>query len=198
MVQAWSRKHALNYGGGNINQIWLIRLPQNVKRYFCTKNESDVWNRERASQRSLVCLLCPQRNDIIVVASVTRFGEISPLWQTLKCLWQFYEGSFSTWQKLLPTSTNFVYNWAMFHGCKWTNNEDHKSHLVTLIIVLVFVLAFSVRLASASLHIKRNFNRLLRRKLSASFSVTFWGSKFWPKRGMFQYLAILFLPTYLM
>ena len=32
-------------------------------------------------------------------ASVTIFGEISPLWQKLKCLWQFYEGFFSIWLK---------------------------------------------------------------------------------------------------
>ena len=32
--------------------------------------------------------------------SVTKFDEISPLWQKLKCLWQFYEGLFIIWQKL--------------------------------------------------------------------------------------------------
>ena len=66
------------------------------------------------------------------MVSVTRFGEISPLWQKLKCLWQFNEGLFSIWQKLLPTLANFVYNWAIFHGCKWTNNENYENHLVTL------------------------------------------------------------------
>ena len=28
--------------------------------------------------------------------------------------------------------TDFVSNWAIFHGCKWTNNENYKSNLVTL------------------------------------------------------------------
>ena len=52
--------------------------------------------------------------------SVTRFGEILPLWHKLKCLWQFFEGLFSIWQKLPLTLVNFVYNWAISHGCKWT------------------------------------------------------------------------------
>ena len=43
-----------------------------------------------------------------------------------------FEGLFSIWQKLLPTLANFVYNWAIFHGCKWTNNENYENHLVTL------------------------------------------------------------------
>ena len=65
---------------------------------------------------------------------MARFDDISPLLQKLKCLWQFYKGLFSIWQKLLPTLANFVHNWAIFHGCKWTNDENDKSHLVTLII----------------------------------------------------------------
>ena len=65
--------------------------------------------------------------------SVTRFGEILPLWQIIKCLWQFYEGLFSIWEKLLPTLAIFGYNWATFHCYKWTNNENYKSHLLTLL-----------------------------------------------------------------
>ena len=45
---------------------------------------------------------------------VTRFGKISPLWQKLNSLWQFNEGLFGIWRILLPTSANFVYNWANF------------------------------------------------------------------------------------
>ena len=70
---------------------------------------------------------------LYISSSVTRLGEILPLWQKIKFLWQFYEGLFSIWQKLLPTVANFVHNWAIFHGCKWTNNEYYKSYLVTLI-----------------------------------------------------------------
>ena len=57
---------------------------------------------------------------------MTRFAKISPLWQ-------FNEGLFIIWQNLLPTLSNFVNNWAIFHGCKWTKNENYKSHLVTLV-----------------------------------------------------------------
>ena len=61
--------------------------------------------------------------------SVTRFGEILPLWHKLKCLWQFNEGLFCIYQKSFPTSVNFDLNWAIFHLCIWTNNENWKSHL---------------------------------------------------------------------
>ena len=65
--------------------------------------------------------------------SVTRFGEILPLWHKLKCLGQFYVGLFSIWHKLLLTSVNIAYKWEIFHGCKRKNNENYTSHLVTLI-----------------------------------------------------------------
>ena len=68
-----------------------------------------------------------------VGSSVTSFGEISPLWQKLKGLRQFNESLFRIWQKLLPSLAIFLYSWAIFHGCKWTNNENYKSHLVTLV-----------------------------------------------------------------
>ena len=35
--------------------------------------------------------------------SVTRFGEISPLWQTFLSLWLFSDGLFSIWQTFKPT-----------------------------------------------------------------------------------------------
>jgi len=41
------------------------------------------------------------------MSSVTRFGEISPLWQNLKTLWLFFEGLFYIGQ-------NFEPNWAFF------------------------------------------------------------------------------------
>ena len=72
-----------------------------------------------------------------IMGSVNRFGEISALWHKLKCLWQFYEGLFSIGQKLLPTLVNFAYNWALFHGSKWVNNQNYKSHLVTLIMGVI-------------------------------------------------------------
>ena len=41
-------------------------------------------------------------------------------------IWQFYEGLFCIWQKLLPTLVNSVCNWAILHGSKWANNENYK------------------------------------------------------------------------
>ena len=38
--------------------------------------------------------------------SVTRFGEISPLWQKFTNLWQIFDGLFFTWQIADPTFSN--------------------------------------------------------------------------------------------
>ena len=35
---------------------------------------------------------------VVVVASVTKFGEISPLWQRFTSLWQIFDNSFLIWQ----------------------------------------------------------------------------------------------------
>ena len=70
-----------------------------------------------------------QKSTTCLTDSVTRFGEISPLWHKLKWGW------FSIWQKLLPTLNFFGFNWAIFHCRKWTYNENYKSHLVTLLTV---------------------------------------------------------------
>ena len=34
---------------------------------------------------------------LIIIASVTRFGEISPLWQNIKSVCQFFEASYSAY-----------------------------------------------------------------------------------------------------
>ena len=41
------------------------------------------------------------------ISSVTRFGEISPLWQ-------LYEALFSIWQTSTPSLPNFLCYWAQF------------------------------------------------------------------------------------
>ena len=48
--------------------------------------------------------------------SVTRFGEISPLWQYLKALDNFVFGNI-----ILNLLWQFLCNWANFHFCKWPN-----------------------------------------------------------------------------
>ena len=39
--------------------------------------------------------------------SVTRFGEILPLWQNFKSLWLFFEGLFCIGQNIEPNWANF-------------------------------------------------------------------------------------------
>ena len=59
-----------------------------------------------------------------VVHSVTKFGEISPLWHNLQSLGQFLDGLFTIWQNFEPTLASFIYFWANFHRCKWPNVEN--------------------------------------------------------------------------
>ena len=50
-----------------------------------------------------------------VTLSVTRFGEISPFWQNLQSLGQFFKALFTIWQNFETTLANFVYFWANCH-----------------------------------------------------------------------------------
>ena len=45
------------------------------------------------------------RDPMFEETSVTRFGEISPLWHNLKNIGYIFEGSFSIWQNVDPTVT---------------------------------------------------------------------------------------------
>ena len=55
--------------------------------------------------------------------SVTRFGEISPLWRQFTSLWQIVDGLFLILQNVNPILANLLHNWANFHCCKWPNIE---------------------------------------------------------------------------
>ena len=52
------------------------------------------------------------------------FGELLPLWQHFKNIWQLFEGLISIWQTFEPTLENSVYFWANLHSCKWSNIEQ--------------------------------------------------------------------------
>ena len=52
-------------------------------------------------------------------SSVTRFGEISTLWQHFTSLWQIFDSLFLIWQNVEPILTNLVHYWANFHHCFW-------------------------------------------------------------------------------
>ena len=55
---------------------------------------------------------------------MTKFGEISPLWQNIKNIWQLYEGLISIWQTFEPTLENSMCFWANLRCCKWPNIEQ--------------------------------------------------------------------------
>ena len=49
-------------------------------------------------------------NEETGVGIVTRFGEISPLWQNFPSLWQISDSLFLIWQNVEPTLTNLVHH----------------------------------------------------------------------------------------
>ena len=55
--------------------------------------------------------------------SVTRFGEISPFWQTFQIIWKHFEGLFSIWHYFESTWANFVSFWANFYCRELPYNE---------------------------------------------------------------------------
>ena len=54
-------------------------------------------------------------------SSVTRFGEIPPLWQNFKTLGQFFECLVSVGQNFETTLAHILFSLANFHCCKWPN-----------------------------------------------------------------------------
>ena len=64
---------------------------------------------------------------------MTRFGEISSLWQKIRNIWQHLKGLFDIWQSCELTLGLFVCFWTKFHRCKWSNIKKQYCHLVTLL-----------------------------------------------------------------
>ena len=65
--------------------------------------------------------------------SVTKFDEISSLWQNLKSLGQLWGDLISIWQIFGSNLASFVCNWANFRSCKWPNVDNNLAiTLVTL------------------------------------------------------------------
>ena len=63
---------------------------------------------------------CRENNKI----SVTRFGEISPIWQNFKTIWQLVEGSISVWQTFEAIWENSMCFRANLRCFKWPNIEQ--------------------------------------------------------------------------
>ena len=64
--------------------------------------------------------------------SVTKFGEISPLWQNLTSHWQFIRVLLFIGIILKFNLANFACLWATLLWCKSTKIEEYSSNLVTL------------------------------------------------------------------
>ena len=62
---------------------------------------------------------------LLLPSSVTRFGETSPPWLSLKCFRQFVEGLFAIWQNLKPTLAKICY-WGNFLWCKRPNIQKNN------------------------------------------------------------------------
>ena len=58
--------------------------------------------------------------------SVTRFGEISPLWQNFKSLGNFLNGLFSIWQTFVPTLAFYATGQIVLvvNGQRFKNNKN--------------------------------------------------------------------------
>ena len=68
---------------------------------------------KKAFSRIVTC------HNLMVSSSVTRFGEILPLWHNFKSLGQIFEGLFSIWQSFNLTLAKMLCYWASFHRCRW-------------------------------------------------------------------------------
>ena len=79
------------------------------------------------------CLtFCLCSTSLYSVFSMTRFGEISALWQHFINLCQMVEGLFIVWAYF----GKIVMFLATFRCCSWPNIEKQNSHLVTLPVLM--------------------------------------------------------------
>ena len=86
---------------------------------------------DRVISRILIAFVSStQRNACADSHSVTRCGNILPLWWHFGSLWQSVAGLFSFGKKL----ANFWYFWANFHCFEWAKMGKYSNHLVTLLV----------------------------------------------------------------
>ena len=100
-----------------------IRIWWMVERSL-VKSKFDAYNGFASFLNDLAILstwLCWKNS--LKESSVTRFGEISPLWQNILRLRQNLSGLFSIWQNFEPILAKVLFYWANYHYCKWPNNE---------------------------------------------------------------------------
>ena len=100
---------------------------------------------------------------IYLSLSVTRFGEILPLWLKFTSLWQICKGLFLIWQNAEPILANLWHFWANFLYCKWPNIENNLtiwSHCLPLPFPFEYICHFdSFRFNRRSNHSDRPYWR---------------------------------------
>ena len=108
------------------------------QQHFCRRRRQcshrqccQRWCHSRSRQLSHLPWCCNRRNsknDFVKRCwshSLTRFCEISPLWQNLQSLGLFLDDWFTLWQIFEPTLANFAYYCANFHWCKLPNVKNN-------------------------------------------------------------------------
>ena len=66
--------------------------------------------------------------------SVTRFGEILPLWENFNSLWLYFRGMSRKRQKIVPTLANCYAVGQSFIVVNGQMLKNQSSHLVTLVV----------------------------------------------------------------
>ena len=97
------------------------RFPHTLFQFEPHKRENDDGFEDKIFV-SLVSVVCFPR--FVLGCSVTRFGEISPLWQNFMNLCQMVEGIFSVWQIFEPTLAKLKCFWAAFQCCPWPKIDE--------------------------------------------------------------------------
>ena len=95
--------------------IFSLKLSSTGPRERGATGEKEVVKVEKKIMKVHCCLETSR-------VSVTRFGEISTLWQYLN-FFTIFESLFSVWHSYEPTWANFQWHWANYHWCKLPNIE---------------------------------------------------------------------------
>ena len=115
------RPNLLTPSEWNVRARESLSLPQPLNLFRCGTNNnccSSTWNWLR--------LLWCEEN------SATRFGEIPPLWQICKIIWQYIWGLFGLRRSFKLTLAQFVCFWANFIAENGQILKTQSGHLVIL------------------------------------------------------------------
>ena len=94
-------------------EFFVFRTPSTTRRFWIS-TRNILQKTFLTSSLTLSVRDCDKRN-----CSVTRFGEIVPLWHNFKSLGQFRLGLFSIWQNVYLTLAKMLCYWAKCHCFRW-------------------------------------------------------------------------------